>query len=152
MCKNKKGAQDTLTKQICEMMNMADDEPLTYAFIPELEEYLQISIYVISVRTENEFSYISPNHDEERKKIFLLHDDREGVEHFQSIASLAGFFCRSRFCKSCFKPYEKPLQCLLFGQLPCRAEENLPRLSSDLSLWSLFHSPQESPGRGKRAL
>lgn len=56
----------------------------------------------------NAFSYISPNHDEERKKIFLLHDDREDVEHFHSIASLAGFFCRSRFCKSCLKPYEKP--------------------------------------------
>jgi hypothetical protein len=32
----------------------------------------------------------------------------EGTEHFHSIVSLAGFFCQSRFCHSCLKPYEKP--------------------------------------------
>lgn len=108
LIKNHKGAQDSLTKQVCERMNIVEDEPLTYAYIPQIEDDLQISIYVISIRMGNAFSYISPHHDEEQKKIFLLHDDREGDGHFHSIASLAGFFCRSRFCKSCLKPYEKP--------------------------------------------
>ncbi|XP_062587273.1 uncharacterized protein LOC134248892 [Saccostrea cucullata] len=108
LCKNHNGAQDTLTKRVCSTMNIVDDAPLTYLYIPRLEEFLGVNIYVISVKMGNAFSYISPNYDEERKKIFLLHDDSEEFEHFHPITSLAGFFCRSRFCSSCLKPYEKP--------------------------------------------
>lgn len=108
LLKNHKAAQDTLTARICDMMNITNDAPLTYAYIPPLEDFFGINLYVVSLKMGKAFSYISPRHDEERKKIFLLHDDAEGVQHFHPLVSLAGFFCRSRFCHSCLRPYEKP--------------------------------------------
>lgn len=42
---NHQRAQDLLTIRVCEALGIVADEPLTYACIPRLEEFLNISLY-----------------------------------------------------------------------------------------------------------
>lgn len=107
---NKKGAQDLLTRRVCETLGIVTNQALTYAYIPLLEDFLNVNIYVVSARMGDAFSYISRNHDEERKKIFLYHEDIEDSGHFHAITKITGFFARSRFCLHCLKAYEHSYQ------------------------------------------
>lgn len=54
------------------------------------------------------FSYISRNHDEERKHIVLYHEDIDDNGHFHAITKITGFLARSRFILHCLKAYEHP--------------------------------------------
>jgi hypothetical protein len=85
---NHKGTQDALTKRVCEMLNIVTDETLTYACIPRLEELLNVNLYVVSACLGDTFSYVSANHDLERKKVFLYHEDVSGSEHFHAITKI----------------------------------------------------------------
>lgn len=87
-------------------MGLSENQSLSYAFIPRLEDLLNVNIYVVSSALGNAFSYISQNHDQERKKIFLYHVEKESGEHFHAIVKIGGFFAHSNFCSSCLKPYE----------------------------------------------
>lgn len=46
---NHKGTQNTLTKQVCQILGIVTTKPLMYAFIPCLEDLLNVNIYVVSV-------------------------------------------------------------------------------------------------------
>lgn len=72
---NKKKVQDTLTERVCATLGIHTDQPLTYAYLSQLEDFLNINIYAVSARMGSAFSYVSPNKDEERKKVFLYHND-----------------------------------------------------------------------------
>lgn len=65
---NNQHTQDSLTRAVCQSLGISDDQPLTYALIPTLEDYLNANIYVVSSALGNAFSYISQNCDQERKK------------------------------------------------------------------------------------
>lgn len=67
---NNQHTQDSLTRAVCQSLGISDDQPLTYALIPTLEDYLNANIYVVSSALGNAFSYISQNCDQERKKLF----------------------------------------------------------------------------------
>jgi hypothetical protein len=105
LLKNKNHTQDTLTRQICQTMDIVTEEPLSYAYLPPLEDFFNVSLYVISARRGDAFSYVSPHHARDRKKIFLYHDDREKVGHFHGIINITGFFASSGFCTHCLKAY-----------------------------------------------
>lgn len=105
---NHKRAQDLLTIRVCEALGIVADEPLTYAWIPRLEEFLIINLYVISASMGDKFSYISAHHDQERKKVFLYHEDINDKEHFHAIPNITGFFTSSYFCQHCLVPFQKP--------------------------------------------
>lgn len=82
-------------------MGLSENQSLSYAFIPRLEDLLNVNIYVVSSALGNAFLYISQNHDQERKKIFLYHVEKESGEHFHAIVKIGGFFAHSNFCSSC---------------------------------------------------
>lgn len=103
---NTKKKQDNLTNVVSHSMGLSENQSLSYAFIPRLEDLLNVNIYVVSSALGNAFSYISQNHDQERKKIFLYHVEKESGEHFHAIVKIGGFFAHSNFCSSCLKPYE----------------------------------------------
>lgn len=67
-CKQK----ETLTERVCATLGIHTDQPLTYAYLSQLEDFLNINIYVVSARMRSAFSYVSPNKDEERKKCFSI--------------------------------------------------------------------------------
>lgn len=104
---NHKRAQDLLAIRVCEALRFVSDEPLTYSCIPRLEEFLNINLYVISARMGDKFSYISAHHDQERKKVFLYHEDIKDKEHFHAIPNITGFFTSSYFCQHCLVPFKK---------------------------------------------
>lgn len=56
LLKNHKATQDTLTARICDMMNITNDAPLTYAYIPPLEDFFGINLYVVSLKMGKAFS------------------------------------------------------------------------------------------------
>lgn len=93
------------TLSLCQSLGISDDQPLTYALIPTLEDYLNANIYVVSSALGNAFSYISQNCDQERKKLFLYHVDKKSG-HFHAIVKISGFFAGSYFCTTCLTPYE----------------------------------------------
>lgn len=103
---NTQKKQDNLTNVVSHSMGLSENQSLSYAFIPRLEDLLNVNIYVVSSTLGNAFSYISQNHDQERKKIFLYHVEKESGEHFHAIVKIGGFFAHSNFCSSCLKPYE----------------------------------------------
>jgi hypothetical protein len=104
---NDRRKPDHLTEQVCEVLGVGD-QPLTYALIPSLEGVLNVNIYVVSAARGDKFSYVSSNHDTERKKVFLHHDDIE--EHFHTISNITDFFTQAHFCQHCLVPYEKPFR------------------------------------------
>lgn len=74
----KKKKQDNLTNVVSHSMGLSENQSLSYAFIPRLEDLLNVNIYVLSSALGNAFSYISQNHDQERKKNILV-SRREGI-------------------------------------------------------------------------
>lgn len=105
---NHQRAQDLLTIRVCEALGIVADEPLNYACIPRLEEFLNINLYVISASMGDKFSYISAHHNQERKKVFLYHEDINDKEHFHAIPNITGFSTSSYFCQHCLVPFKKP--------------------------------------------
>lgn len=103
--KNTRRKQNNLTSLGCHSLGIVDDQPLSYAVITSLEDYLYVNIYVVSSALGNKFSHVSQDSDQERKTIFLYHVERES-EHFHAIVTISGFFASSYFCTSCLKPYE----------------------------------------------
>lgn len=105
VCRNTDQKQDNLTRSVCHSLAISKNQPLSYSLIPKLEDYFNVNIYVVSSALGNAFSYISQNCDEERKKIFLYHVDKD-AGHFHAIVKICGFFSRSYFCSSCLTPYD----------------------------------------------
>jgi hypothetical protein len=157
LLKNRKGTQDTLTRQICQTLDIVTEEPLSYAYLPPLEDFFNVSLYVVSAQRGDAFSYVSPHHARDRKKVFLYHDDREGeVGHFHGITNITGFFASSGFCTHCLKAYYDGFvhNCTHHCNV-CRSEscdENLPRLPSRVSFGGLLPASQITFGEGCRSL
>ena len=102
---NKSGYQTRLTEELCSRLNLTTSRPLTYESIPFIEDYLNVSIYVVSAKMGNAFSYVSRTRYTDRKKIYIYHMEEDDVGHFHSIVNIVGFFNNSYFCQSCLKSY-----------------------------------------------
>ena len=60
---NEHRSQDNLVRDVCLTIGISDDQPLTYALIPRLEDYLYVNIYVVSSAHGNAFSYVNSSGD-----------------------------------------------------------------------------------------
>lgn len=78
-------------------MGLSENQSLSYAFIPRLEDLLNVNIYVVSSALGNAFSYISQNHDQERKKIFLYHVEKESGGPLSRHRENWWIFCTFKF-------------------------------------------------------
>ncbi|KAK3107774.1 hypothetical protein FSP39_021983 [Pinctada imbricata] len=109
--KNRTHKQDEVVLVMSQDLNIEGTLPLTYKVIPQLENYLNVNIYVVCSSLGNEFSYISSGTDTERKNIFLYHvkDEDDNTGHFHAIVNIAGFFGRSYFCSTCLKSYNSKM-------------------------------------------
>ena len=95
--------------------------------IPFYEDYLEVSISVISLRNSSQPIYMGKPEYSDRK-IFLLHTQGNSPDsgHFDVITTMTGLFGRKYFCESCQKLYNSrgqhscKLTCNVCGYEDCR--------------------------------